>query len=193
MTLHKNSKFTLIILFNKPFGVLSQFTDSKNRVTLSEFINVDSVYPAGRLDLDSEGLLILTDDGQIQQRLSNPRFDKIKTYWAQVEGEPKETAIDRLKSGVVINNRMTRPATAKKMSAPKLWDRVPPIRYRKSIPTSWIELGLTEGRNRQVRKMTAAVGHPTLRLVRYSVGALTIEGLEPGESRIIENHSRYGL
>ncbi|MBT6530313.1 MAG: pseudouridine synthase, partial [Betaproteobacteria bacterium] len=165
MTLHKNSKFTLIILFNKPFGVLSQFTDSKNRVTLSEFINVDSVYPAGRLDLDSEGLLILTDDGQIQQRLSNPRFDKIKTYWAQVEGEPKETAIDRLKSGVVINNRMTRPATAKKMSAPKLWDRVPPIRYRKSIPTSWIELGLTEGRNRQVRKMTAAVGHPTLRLV----------------------------
>ena len=183
----------MIILFNKPFGVLSQFTDSKNRATLSEFINVNSVYPAGRLDLDSEGLLILTDDGQIQQRLSNPRFDKRKTYWAQVEGDPKETAIDSLKSGVMINNRMTRPATAKKMSAPKLWDRVPPIRYRKSVPTSWIELGLTEGRNRQVRKMTAAVGHPTLRLVRYSIGALTIEGLEPGESRIIENHSRYGL
>jgi len=183
----------LILLFNKPFGVLSQFTDESNRATLSDYIDIKKVYPAGRLDLDSEGLLILTDDGQLQRRLSDPKFEKKKTYWAQVEGEPNDMAIAQLKQGVTIARRMTRPATARRISEPKIWERNPPIRYRKAIPTAWIELGLTEGRNRQVRKMTAAVGHPTLRLVRRSIGELSIDGLSPGEWQIIENHSRYDL
>ena len=151
------------------------------------------VYPAGRLDLDSEGLLILTDDRRLQQRLSNPKFKKKKIYWAQIEGEPSDAAIIRLEHGVLIEKRMTRPATAKRIAEPRLWDREPPIRYRQSISTSWIELGLTEGRNRQVRKMTAAVGHPTLRLIRHSIGEFSINGLSPGEWRLIENHSRYSL
>ena len=183
----------MIILFNKPFGVLSQFTDEHGRKTLSDFIRMEQVYPAGRLDLDSEGLLILTDDGRLQQRLSNPKFEKKKIYLAQVEGEPTEAAIMQLEHGVLIEKRMTRPATAKRIAEPPLWDRDPPIRYRQSIPTSWIELGLTEGRNRQVRKMTAAIGHPTLRLVRHSIGEFSIDGLSPGEWRLIENHSKYSL
>lgn len=183
----------MILLFNKPFGVLSQFTDESNRATLSDYIDIKKVYPAGRLDLDSEGLLILTDDGQLQRRLSDPKFEKKKTYWAQVEGEPNDMAIAQLEQGVTIARRMTRPATVRRISEPKIWERNPPIRYRKAIPTAWIELGLTEGRNRQVRKMTAAVGHPTLRLVRRSIGELSIDGLSPGEWRIIENHSRYDL
>ncbi len=183
----------MILLFNKPFGVLSQFTDESNRETLSNYIDIKKVYPAGRLDLDSEGLLILTDDGQLQQRLSDPKFDKKKTYWAQVEGEPTDKSIAQLEQGVTIAKCMTRPATARRINEPKLWKRNPPIRYRKAIPTTWIELTLTEGRNRQVRKMTAAVGHPTLRLVRHSIGELSIDGLSPGEWRMIENHSRYNL
>ena len=183
----------MIILFNKPFGVLSQFTDEHGRKTLSDFIRMAQVYPAGRLDLDSEGLLILTDDGRLQQRLSNPKFEKKKIYLAQVEGEPTEAAIIQLERGVLIEKRMTRPATAKRIAEPQLWDRDPPIRCRQSIPTSWIELGLTEGRNRQVRKMTAAIGHPTLRLVRHSIGEFSIDGLSPGEWLLIENHSRYSL
>ena len=151
------------------------------------------VYPAGRLDLDSEGLLILTDDGRLQQRLSNPKFEKKKIYWAQIEGEPTDAAIMRLKNGVLMEKRMTRPATAKRIAEPQVWDRVPPIRYRKSITTSWIELGLSEGRNRQVRKMTAAVGYPTLRLIRHSIGEFSIDGLSSGEWRLIENHSKYTL
>ena len=183
----------MILLFNKPFGVLSQFTDEGDRETLSNYIDIKKIYPAGRLDLDSEGLLVLTDEGQLQQRLSNPHFEKKKIYWAQVEGEPSETAITQLEQGVMVANRMTLPATVKRMTEPKVWERNPPIRYRKTIPTSWIELGLTEGRNRQVRKMTAAVGYPTLRLIRQSIGPLTLDGLSPGQWRIIENHSRYNL
>ncbi|MDC1312108.1 pseudouridine synthase [Burkholderiales bacterium] len=183
----------MILLFNKPFGVLSQFTDEGDRKTLSNYIKIKKVYPAGRLDLDSEGLLILTDDGQLQRRLSDPKFEKKKTYWAQVEGEPTESAITQLEQGVMIAKRMTRPATAKCINEPTLWERNPPIRHRREIPTSWIELGLTEGRNRQVRKMTAAVGYPTLRLIRHSIGELSIDGLEPGKWKIIENHSRYDL
>ena len=175
----------LIVLFNKPYGVLSQFTDDSGRPTLSEYIDLKNVYPAGRLDYDSEGLLVLTDDGRIQHLLANPKNKKPKTYWSQVEGEPTEEAIAQLSRGVLIEEKITLPAKAKKLSEPDLWDRNPPIRFRKSIPTSWIELTITEGRNRQVRKMTAAVGYPTLRLVRVSVGKYSLADLKPGEWKIL--------
>ena len=172
-----------LILFNKPYGVLTQFTDATGRETLASYIPVRGVYPAGRLDRDSEGLLLLTDDGKLQQRLSDPRYKLPKTYWVQVEGEPDEKALERLCGGVILDGRRTHPAQARRIPKPALWPRNPPIRFRKSIPTSWIEIKLTEGRNRQVRRMTAAVGYPTLRLVRHSIGPYTLEGIAPGQWR----------
>ena len=172
----------LYILFNKPFGVVSQFSGEAN--TLKNFIPVKDVYPVGRLDHDSEGLLLLTNDGDLQHRLSDPKFGHPRTYWAQVEGIPAEKALRQLAAGVVIQSYRTRPAQVRLLAEePDLPPRVPPIRYRKSVPTTWIELILTEGRNRQVRRMTAAVGHPTLRLVRSAIGDFRLEGLEPGQWR----------
>jgi 23S rRNA pseudouridine2457 synthase len=176
-----------LLLFNKPYGVLTQFTDSEDRPTLANYISVPGVYPAGRLDRDSEGLLLLTDDGGLQHRLSDPRHKLPKTYWAQVEGIPTAEALHRLAAGVLLDNERTRPATAKLIPEPSLWPRDPPIRFRRLIPTQWIEIVLTEGRNRQVRRMTAAVGYPTLRLVRYAIGDHTIDGLAPGEWREVES------
>ena len=173
----------MLILFNKPYGVLSQFTDKGGRATLADYIPFSNVYPAGRLDRDSEGLLLLTDDGKLQQRLSDPRFKRPKIYFVQVEGEPDANALERLCHGIELDGRLTAPARAERMAEPDLWPRVPPIRQRKSIPTSWLRITITEGRNRQVRRMTAAVGYPTLRLVRYAVGPHTIDNLEPGEWR----------
>lgn len=172
-----------LILFNKPYGVLTQFTDTAGRATLAAYIPVRGVYPAGRLDRDSEGLLLLTDDGRLQHELSDPRHKLPKTYWVQVEGEPDEDALARLRRGVALDERRTRPAQVRRMAHPSLWPRDPPIRVRQRIPTAWLEMTLTEGRNRQVRRVTAAVGHPTLRLVRYAVGPHTLEGLEPGAWR----------
>jgi 23S rRNA pseudouridine2457 synthase len=178
-----------LIAFNKPYGVLSQFTDAKSpspRPTLSAFIAVSGVYPAGRLDRDSEGLLLLTDDGALQARIADPRFKAPKRYLVQVEGEPDEAALARLRAGVDLNDGRTSPAEAERIADPALWPRDPPVRFRKSVPDCWIALTLREGRNRQVRRMTAAVGHPTLRLVRWAIGEWTLDGLPPGEWRDVE-------
>tara|TARA_R110002020_G_scaffold224599_1_gene434189 strand:- start:68698 stop:69252 length:555 start_codon:yes stop_codon:yes gene_type:complete len=177
-----------LILFNKPFGVLSQFTDKGTegspRKTLSDFITMPGVYAAGRLDQDSEGLLVLTDDGQLQNRISDPKFKQPKTYWVQVEGVPDEAALKALRTGVTLKDGKTAPAKAQAIPEPEnLWPRDPPIRVRKSVPDSWISLTITEGRNRQVRRMTAAVGHPTLRLIRAQVGEWTLNGLATGKWR----------
>jgi 23S rRNA pseudouridine2457 synthase len=175
-----------LLLFNKPYGVLSQFTDRAGegaRATLSDYIDRPGVYPAGRLDRDSEGLLLLTDDGRQQARIADPRFKLAKTYLAQVEGEPDEAALERLRRGVVLNDGPTRPALAQRIDPPTLWPRDPPVRFRKSVPDCWLNLTIREGRNRQVRRMTAAVGFPTLRLVRWSVGEWTLEGIGLGEWR----------
>jgi 23S rRNA pseudouridine2457 synthase len=173
----------MLILFNKPYGVLTQFTDAEERATLADYIAQPGVYAAGRLDKDSEGLLLLTDDGALQHRLTDPRHKAWKTYWAQVEGEIDEGALQRLRDGVDLKDGPTRPARAKRLPAPGIWPRTPPIRYRANIPTSWLELSLREGRNRQVRRMTAAVGFPTLRLIRVAVGDWRLDGLQPGEWR----------
>ncbi|MBW8755873.1 MAG: pseudouridine synthase, partial [Sphingomonadales bacterium] len=175
-----------LILFNKPYGVLSQFTDAGTptaRPTLSAFIDVPGVYPAGRLDRDSEGLLLLTDDGKLQARIAEPRFKLPKRYFVQVEGAPQEAALDKLRQGVRLNDGLTQPAEAAGIAEPALWPRDPPVRFRKSVPDHWLELTIGEGRNRQVRRMTAAVGLPTLRLVRWSIGDWTVDGLAPGEWR----------
>ena len=174
------------LLFNKPFGVLSQFTDRGSttaRATLSEHIDVPGVYPAGRLDRDSEGLLILTDDGRLQARIADPRFKLAKTYLVQVEGVPGDADLDRWRHGVMLADGPTRPAEVEAIGDPGLWPRDPPIRVRASIPDRWLKLTIREGRNRQVRRMTAAIGHPTLRLVRWSVGEWDVEGLAPGQWR----------
>jgi 23S rRNA pseudouridine2457 synthase len=170
-----------LVLFNKPFDVLSQFTDSERRRTLADFIPLQGVYPAGRLDRDSEGLLLLTDDGRLQHSLSSPRTKTWKTYWVQVEGNPSIEAISRLCRGVELKDGPTLPAKARLIDEPRLWPRNPPVRFRANIPTAWLELSIREGRNRQVRRMTAAVGHPTLRLVRIAVGPWRLAGLRPGE------------
>ncbi|MFO6448186.1 pseudouridine synthase [Erythrobacter sp. NE805] len=177
-----------LILFNKPFGVLSQFTDRgapTTRATLSDFIAVPGVYPAGRLDRDSEGLLLLTDDGRLQARIAEPRFKLPKTYLVQVEGDPQDAALAALRRGVRLKDGPTLPAEAERIPAPDLWPRDPPIRVRKAIPDAWLRITIREGRNRQVRRMTAAVGLPTLRLVRWAVGEWTLEGLAPGTFREI--------
>ena len=174
-----------VILFNKPFDVMSQFTDREaGRAVLADYIPVQGVYPAGRLDRDSEGLMVLTDDGKLQARIAEPRHKMPKTYWAQVEGQPTGQALNMLRDGVVLKDGRCLPALAKVMDEPlDLWPRTPPIRYRAAIPTAWIELTIREGKNRQVRRMTAAVGFPTLRLIRWSVGEWTLQGLGPGEWR----------
>lgn len=173
-----------LLLFNKPFGVLSQFTDRGSptvRATLSEFISVKGVYPAGRLDRDSEGLLLLTDDGRLQARIADPRFKLPKTYLVQVEGDPLEAALESLRKGVRLKDGMTLPAEVERIDPPALWPRNPPIRVRQSIPDNWLKITIREGRNRQVRRMTAAVELPTLRLVRWSIGDWTVEGIAPGQ------------
>lgn len=177
-----------IILFNKPFGVLSQFTDPEgDRETLANYLDLPGFRPAGRLDYDSEGLLVLTDSGALQSRIADPRHKMTKTYWVQVEGEPKETDLDRLRGGLVLKDGLTLPASAELMNEPEnLWPRNPPIRYRASIPTSWLRLTIREGRNRQVRRMTAAIGYPTLRLIRYQIGQWSLQGMPIGSQRVVE-------
>lgn len=176
-----------LLLFNKPFGVLSQFTDRGSptlRSTLSDFIAVKGVYPAGRLDRDSEGLLLLCDDGRLQARIADPHFKMPKTYLVQVEGDPQDADLEPLRRGVLLNDGMTLPAEVARIDAPDLWLRDPPIRARKSIPDSWLKITIREGRNRQVRRMTAAVGLPTLRLVRWSIGDWSVAGIAPGQFEV---------
>lgn len=172
-----------ILLFNKPYGVLSQFTDARSpspRPTLSGFVTVPGVYPAGRLDRDSEGLLVLTDDGALQARIADPRHKLPKTYLVQVEGAPTDADLAPLRHGVTLNDGPTRPAQVQLIAPPALWERDPPVRFRKSVPDHWIEITIHEGRNRQVRRMTAHIGFPTLRLVRWRIGDWTLDGLAPG-------------
>ncbi|MDT9013879.1 MAG: hypothetical protein RL671_1812 [Pseudomonadota bacterium] len=178
-----------LIAFNKPMNVLSQFTDAGTagspRATLSDYIDLPAVYPAGRLDRDSEGLLLLTDDGRLQARIADPKFKLPKTYLVQVEGEITDEALAALRGGVMLNDGMTRPAQAERIDPPQLWPRDPPVRFRKTVPDGWLRLTISEGRNRQVRRMTAAVGHPTLRLVRWAIGDWSLDGIAPGEWRQI--------
>ncbi len=172
-----------VILFNKPFGVLSQFTDARSpspRPTLSAYIDVPGVYPAGRLDRDSEGLLVLTDDGKLQARIADPKHKLSKTYLVQVEGAPGDSDLQALRNGVTLKDGPTRPAKARLIDPPLLWERDPPVRFRKSVPDQWVEITISEGRNRQVRRMTAHIGFPTLRLVRWRVGSWTLDGIASG-------------
>ena len=172
-----------LILLNKPFGVLSQFTDTKSlttRPTLSAYVDVPHVYPAGRLDRDSEGLLLLTDNGALQAKISDPKHKMSKTYYVQVEGAPTDKDLQPLRDGVTLKDGPTRPAKVRLIDAPELWDRDPPVRFRKSVPDTWIEITISEGRNRQVRRMTAHIGFPTLRLVRWRIGNWTLDGIDSG-------------
>jgi 23S rRNA pseudouridine2457 synthase len=184
----------VLIAFNKPFGVICKFSpDPGGRRTLADFVSVANVYPAGRLDTDSEGLLLLTDDGALQARIANPRHELAKVYWAQVENMPTEDALEALRRGVDLGDFVTRPAGARLIDEPaNLWPRDPPIRYRAKIPTAWVELTLREGKNRQVRRMTARVGFPTLRLVRASIGQVGLDGLALGEWREIDPAAPWG-
>jgi len=177
-----------LIAFNKPYGVLSQFSKEGEHPTLADYISIPDVYPAGRLDRDSEGLLLLTDNGKLQQRISDPKFKKFKTYWVEVEKKPDEEALQKLRDGVTLKDGRTRPALVKLIDKPSLWERKPPVRFRKNIPTAWLELSISEGKNRQVRRMTAAVGYPTLRLVRAAVGNIQLDGLELGHWRELDTN-----
>lgn len=177
-----------LLLMNKPFGVLSQFTDASGRKTLADFIERPGFYPAGRLDRDSEGLLLLTDEGRLQHQIAHPLHKLPKVYWVQVEREPDPSALQSLRQGVRLKDGVTRPAKVRIIPEPQIWPRQPPVRERKSVPTCWLELTITEGRNRQVRRMTAAVGHPTLRLVRARIGNWSLGDLQPGEYRLESLH-----
>jgi 23S rRNA pseudouridine2457 synthase len=178
----------MLILLNKPFGVLTQFTDDQGRPTLADYIKTKGVYAAGRLDRDSEGLVLLTDDGKLQQQITHPAKKHWKTYWVQVEGIPNKQTIEQLKQGVELKDGPTLPAKVRKIAEPTLWPRNPPVRFRAQIPTQWLEIALQEGRNRQIRRMTACVGHPTLRLIRTAIGKWRLKQLQPGEWVMLDSN-----
>ena len=178
---HITAQKQRIILFNKPFNILTQFTDQADRKTLKDFIPIPEIYAAGRLDKDSEGLLVLTNDGKLQNKLASPKHKTSKTYWVQVEGVPEQIDIEKLCQGVELKDGMTQPAKVELINEPNVWERTPPVRFRQNKPTSWLSITITEGKNRQVRRMTASVGYPTLRLIRYRVGSWTIDGIDNGQ------------
>lgn len=191
---HKRGQPSRLLLLNKPFNVITQFTDPHGRATLKDYVDVPDVYPAGRLDRDSEGLLLLTNDGRLQARITDPEYEVAKIYWVQVEGIPNRQQLSQLRSGVELKDGMALPAQVRTIETPCLWSRQPPVRFRKTIPTSWLELSIKEGRNRQVRRMTAAVGLPTLRLVRIQIGPWHLDDLQPGQWRdVVAPHKNLTL